>query len=232
MLVCYIYFGYYILYYIYIYFNSWIIKPIYWEQVSSSMSARKIIWYNTIQWEKRHKMLLNLLNLYLFSLLSQQSWPAVNLPWVAASVSVWCTVKKNGELIHHGNVLLSRYSVRGADCPANINQESGQLLLIRELDRELQDLHICEITAQERSPTGGSPLASPLECSLEWLSWIKDFRQIKVWISVLTHFKTFQQLYSDECLTFSSLIQASVESLDVRLSLSSQIRYPVLFCLF
>ncbi|XP_072527409.1 cadherin-5 [Salminus brasiliensis] len=45
------------------------------------------------------------------------------------------------------------YSIRSPNCPLEINQKTGELLLKEELDRESEELHMCEVTAQEDPPS-------------------------------------------------------------------------------
>ena len=45
-----------------------------------------------------------------------------------------------------------RYSIRGCNCPLEIEENTGQLVLKKELDRE--STHLCDVTAQEMSLKG------------------------------------------------------------------------------
>ncbi|XP_036417163.1 cadherin-5-like [Colossoma macropomum] len=47
-----------------------------------------------------------------------------------------------------------KYSIRGLNCPLEIDENTGQLALKKELDRETEATHLCDVTAQEISPSG------------------------------------------------------------------------------
>ncbi|XP_036440376.1 cadherin-11-like [Colossoma macropomum] len=47
-----------------------------------------------------------------------------------------------------------KYSIRGHNCPLEIDENTGQLALKEELDRETEATHLCDVTAQEISPSG------------------------------------------------------------------------------
>ncbi|XP_030622363.1 cadherin-5 [Chanos chanos] len=47
-----------------------------------------------------------------------------------------------------------RYSIEDPNCPVKVNSGTGQLTLQKELDRELQDVYECQVTAQEDQPNG------------------------------------------------------------------------------
>lgn len=46
------------------------------------------------------------------------------------------------------------YAIRSLKCPLEINQQTGQLTVKEELDRESEESHMCEVTAQEEPPSG------------------------------------------------------------------------------
>ncbi|XP_076856645.1 cadherin-5 [Brachyhypopomus gauderio] len=46
------------------------------------------------------------------------------------------------------------YLIEDPDCPVEVNRETGRLTLKRELDRETQELHAFQVTAQEMSQKG------------------------------------------------------------------------------
>uniref|UniRef100_A0A3B4E5Y7 Cadherin-5 n=1 Tax=Pygocentrus nattereri TaxID=42514 RepID=A0A3B4E5Y7_PYGNA len=47
-----------------------------------------------------------------------------------------------------------KYSIRGLNCPLKIDENTGQLVLKKELDRETEAIHLCDVTAQEMSEIG------------------------------------------------------------------------------
>uniref|UniRef100_A0A3B1KAM4 Cadherin-24-like n=1 Tax=Astyanax mexicanus TaxID=7994 RepID=A0A3B1KAM4_ASTMX len=46
------------------------------------------------------------------------------------------------------------YAIRSLKCPLEINQQTGQLTVKEKLDRESEESHMCEVTAQEEPPSG------------------------------------------------------------------------------
>ncbi|KAL6461326.1 hypothetical protein MHYP_G00294700 [Metynnis hypsauchen] len=46
-----------------------------------------------------------------------------------------------------------KYTIRGLNCPLEIDENTGQLVLKKELDRETEATHLCDVTAQEISPS-------------------------------------------------------------------------------
>ncbi|KAL6461322.1 hypothetical protein MHYP_G00294660 [Metynnis hypsauchen] len=46
-----------------------------------------------------------------------------------------------------------KYSIRGLNCPLEIDENTGQLVLKKELDRETEATHLCDVIAQEISPS-------------------------------------------------------------------------------
>ncbi|KAI4898633.1 hypothetical protein NFI96_025991 [Prochilodus magdalenae] len=55
-----------------------------------------------------------------------------------------------------------KYSIQGINCPVDIDENTGDLVLKGELDREETELHVCNVIAQEISPGSGGQTATAM----------------------------------------------------------------------